>query len=169
MKSGSHHSPEARGLISANTKIGMNRPDVKAGCAARMKGNRFVRKPIWHKPKYPKLPRELDRRWKVTEGDITLMRKMRHEGMSYYSIARKIGISYSTAYYWCVASYRKWKRKMNANRRMTPHEAVLNSANCRRYAQSVLPERKDYDTILNRRNNQLRIRRLLKTKRCEKK
>ena len=61
-----------------------------------------------------------DNRYKVSQGDIYEMRRMRMTGMSYQKIADAFDVSYGTAYYWINDQYRKEKREKNALRRYEP-------------------------------------------------
>ena len=64
-----------------------------------------------------------DHRYKVTNEDIDLMRKLRSNGMPYRLIAESIGgISWATAQYWSNSAQRSKSRLRNAKRRHTPDE-----------------------------------------------
>lgn len=54
-----------------------------------------------------------DQRYKVTPEIVAEMRKMRKEGKTFQYIADYFDVGSFTAYYWCVDSYRKKKRKQN--------------------------------------------------------
>ena len=58
----------------------------------------------------------VDRRYKVSQEDILRMRMMRNQGISYQKIADAHGESYSTAYFWTNAEYRRKQREKVAKR-----------------------------------------------------
>ena len=64
-----------------------------------------------------------DKRYKVTDKDIVMMKSLREQGLPYRVIAEKIGnISWATAQYWVNEEQRSKSRLRNAQRRHTPEE-----------------------------------------------
>jgi transposase len=65
----------------------------------------------------------IDKRYKVNDETIELMKKLRGEGHSYKRIADHIGgISWATVQYWVNSSVRFKSRIRNAKRRHDPEE-----------------------------------------------
>jgi len=63
------------------------------------------------------IPIEFDKRYKVNNEFIAKIRAMREQDMPYHAIARQVGLSYHTVYYWCCDGYREYKRRKNAQRK----------------------------------------------------
>lgn len=116
-------------------------------------------KPIYQKPKFPRLPRELDRRWRLTEEEIAEIVRLREMGWTIAKLSKEYHVATSTIIYWVNEDFRIRQRRKNARYKKTKEEHVRSATECRKYAHKVFPPRKKFDTILSRRNNQLRYRR----------
>jgi len=69
------------------------------------------------KPICPRLPRDKDLRYKLTEEQIRKINSIFQSGKySCYILAKMFNVSYSTIYYWTHPSYRKYIRLINAKR-----------------------------------------------------
>ena len=61
----------------------------------------------------------IDRRYKITQEQVTQMRNLRRLGNSYKTIGNQFGVSNSTALYWCDEKQRNNSRIRNAKKRKT--------------------------------------------------
>ena len=64
----------------------------------------------------------LDKRYKVTQEQVTQMRDLRKQGLSYNAIGKQFGVTSSCVYYWCNERYRNFQRFKNAKKRKTGDE-----------------------------------------------
>ena len=63
-----------------------------------------------------------DKRYKVTQEQVTQMRDLRKQGVTYQRIGDQFGVSCSAAMYWCDERQRNNKRITNAKRKKTEEE-----------------------------------------------
>ena len=61
----------------------------------------------------------IDKRYKVNQEQVTQMRGLRKQGLSYNAIGKQFGVSYTCAYYWCNERYRNTQRIIKAKYRKT--------------------------------------------------
>lgn len=68
------------------------------------------------KMKYPKLPKNLDRRIKLTEAQKSKMKLLRRGGMSFGKIAKEFECHKSTVRYWIDEDYKERKIRKDTDR-----------------------------------------------------
>lgn len=61
-----------------------------------------------------------DRRYKISQEDVNIMRELRREGCSYSVISELFPVSSGTVGYWCNEDSRKKQRTKNARRKHQP-------------------------------------------------
>jgi len=63
--------------------------------------------PYWFDRKYMKLPRELNRKTKLTEKQIQEIRELKAKGWSIRALARRFGVDRNTIKYWTNEEFRR--------------------------------------------------------------
>jgi len=90
---------------------------------------------------------------KITPEILEKMKKLRENGLTYYEIARKFNIAYSTAQYWLTKGERekKSKRAMKYNKKITKKEFRIKNKKYSEWRKEYMNDRYHNDEKFRKR------------------